>query len=109
LNKSEICYLYKKNIMYILQKLSDTTKKVHTYNTVTGAFTETFDGADPIAFATETEAETVKQLINDNNDPSNHVEIASLSKIQTQAPAESVSKKKSKSDIYKEYKNGNGK
>ncbi len=95
--------------MYILQKLSDTTKKVHTYNTVTGAFTETFDGADPIAFATETEAETVKQLINDNNDPSNHVEIASLSKIQTQAPAESVSKKKSKSDIYKEYKNGNGK
>jgi len=84
--------------MYTLQKLSDPTKKVHSYNTVTGAYTETFKGGDPISFETEDGALAIKQLINDNNDPSNHVSVLINPKPTTTEAIkdEPTTKKKSK-------------
>jgi len=86
--------------MYTLEKLSDPTKKVHSYNTVTGAYTETFKGGDPISFETEDGALAIKQLINDNNDPSNHVSVLINPKPTTTEAIkdEPTTKKKSKKE-----------
>lgn len=69
--------------MYILEKLSNPTKKVEAYNVETGAYTETYDNVPPIAFAMLESAEQAMRLINANNDRSNHVQIVDTDDMQT--------------------------
>lgn len=85
---------------YVLEKKSDSTKAVHVYSTANGSYSETFEGGEPIAFASKEDAEKAKLLINGANDPSNHVELkhieAEPKKAHKEEPKEEPKVQKSK-------------